>query len=281
MPGRDLKGDYRYAYQGQEKDTETGKEAFELRLWDSRIGRWLTTDPYGQFASPYLGMHNNPIRAIDPDGGFTQWIDRDGNVVHDDGIDNGTVYFVNEGYEFNGNIDQLTANSTLLTKDFKVVADTDLIQEYVTSQFFKGYDGLDKSFFSGGITTFDTRSNSQGFAVGRMLVRRNTENGITLGGQRSGELNPTLTIRYNSTLENNMLSNVYNLRNTLEHESDHYWTNLGIILTNDRVFYETIRAGEVHTENAAMDFQQSTPTWNLTTQRFRQDVQWYRDQHKN
>ncbi len=61
--------DYRYAYQGQEKDAETGMEAFELRLWDSRIGRWLTPDPYGQHASPYLGMGNNPISRIDPDGG--------------------------------------------------------------------------------------------------------------------------------------------------------------------------------------------------------------------
>jgi hypothetical protein len=45
-------------------------EAFELRLWDSRIGRWLTTDPYGQFNSPYLGMGNNPINGVDPDGGL-------------------------------------------------------------------------------------------------------------------------------------------------------------------------------------------------------------------
>lgn len=70
MPGRNIVGDYRYAYQGQEKDPETGMEAFELRLWDSRIGRWLTTDPYGQYASPYLGMGNNPISRIDPDGGM-------------------------------------------------------------------------------------------------------------------------------------------------------------------------------------------------------------------
>jgi RHS repeat-associated protein len=73
MPGRsllDAEG-YRYAFQGQEKDPETGKEAFELRLWDSRIGRWLTTDPYREFSSPYLGMGNNPISRIDPDGGCT------------------------------------------------------------------------------------------------------------------------------------------------------------------------------------------------------------------
>ena len=70
MPGKFGGGNYRYAYQGQEKDTETGFEAFELRQWDGRIGRWMSTDPYGQHASPYLGMGNNPMNRIDPDGGF-------------------------------------------------------------------------------------------------------------------------------------------------------------------------------------------------------------------
>lgn len=63
---------YRYAYQGQEKDSETNKEAFQLRLWDARIGRWLTTDPARQYASPYMGMGNNPISRYDPDGGCDQ-----------------------------------------------------------------------------------------------------------------------------------------------------------------------------------------------------------------
>ncbi len=68
MPGRqETDGNYRYAYQGQEKDEETGMEAFEARLWESRIGRWLTVDPHAQFNSPYLGMGNN-MNAIDPDG---------------------------------------------------------------------------------------------------------------------------------------------------------------------------------------------------------------------
>ena len=73
MPSRQMTdaNQYRYAFQGQEKDEETGKEAFELRLWDSRIGRWLTTDPYNEFHSPYLGMGNNPVGLIDPDGGRT------------------------------------------------------------------------------------------------------------------------------------------------------------------------------------------------------------------
>jgi len=75
MPSRQVvDGTYRYAFQGQEKDGETGKEAFQLRLWDGRIGRWLTTDPYGQYSSPYLGMGNDPINGIDPDGGYRTWI---------------------------------------------------------------------------------------------------------------------------------------------------------------------------------------------------------------
>ena len=96
MPNRQIVGGepYRYAYQGQEKDPETGKEAFQLRLWDSRIGRWLTTDPAGQYDSPYLGMGNNPIRSIDPDGGTaTDWYEgEDGRVVW---FDNTTESFAN------------------------------------------------------------------------------------------------------------------------------------------------------------------------------------------
>ena len=74
MPNRQIVGGepYRYTYQGDyaETDPETGKPAFQLRLWDGRIGRWLTTNPYRQFSSPYLGMGNNPINGTDPDGGF-------------------------------------------------------------------------------------------------------------------------------------------------------------------------------------------------------------------
>ena len=72
MPNRNIQdaNGYRYAYQGQEKDPETGKEAFELRLWDGRIGRWLSPDPKGAGFSPYWGMGNNPIIMVDPTGGI-------------------------------------------------------------------------------------------------------------------------------------------------------------------------------------------------------------------
>jgi RHS repeat-associated protein len=87
MPGRQVAGGekYRYAFQGQEKDEETGMEAFELRLWDSRIGRWLTTDPASQFSSPYLGMGNNPIIGIDPDGAWVKGAGFFRNIFQSDG----------------------------------------------------------------------------------------------------------------------------------------------------------------------------------------------------
>jgi RHS repeat-associated protein len=72
---------YRYAFQGQELDKETGMEAFQLRLWDGRIGRWLSTDPYGQYESPYLGMGNNPISGIDPDGGYVYIVGRNKKLL--------------------------------------------------------------------------------------------------------------------------------------------------------------------------------------------------------
>jgi RHS repeat-associated protein len=62
---------YRYGYQGQfaEKDEETGWNAFELRMYEPVIGRWIVPDPMRQYFSPYLAFGNNPISSVDPDGG--------------------------------------------------------------------------------------------------------------------------------------------------------------------------------------------------------------------
>lgn len=64
--------DYRYGYQGQyaETDKESAWVNFALRMYDPVIGRWMTTDPYGQYHSPYVGMGNDPVNGVDPDGGL-------------------------------------------------------------------------------------------------------------------------------------------------------------------------------------------------------------------
>ncbi|MCF6297664.1 MAG: hypothetical protein L3J08_06725 [Flavobacteriaceae bacterium] len=95
MPGRNVVGDYRYDFQGQELDRETGKHAFELRLYDSRINRWISPDPYGEFHSPYLSMGNNWINKIDPDGGQTEdiiYLDSDGNEINRFVMDGPDIY---------------------------------------------------------------------------------------------------------------------------------------------------------------------------------------------
>ncbi len=66
-------GAYRYGYQGEfaEKDGETDWNSFELRQYDSEIGRFTTTDPMGEFWSSYVGMGNDPVNLTDPTGGCT------------------------------------------------------------------------------------------------------------------------------------------------------------------------------------------------------------------
>jgi RHS repeat-associated protein len=63
-----------YGYQGSfsEEVTELGLnyQEFELRTYDPQIGRWTTPDPYNEFASPYVGMGNDPANNVDPTGGF-------------------------------------------------------------------------------------------------------------------------------------------------------------------------------------------------------------------
>jgi len=84
MENREItREDYRYGYQGQysEEEKETCWNSFELRMYDARIGRWLTVDPYGQFASPYVAMGNVPYSGADFDGGYFSMFGWKGAVI--------------------------------------------------------------------------------------------------------------------------------------------------------------------------------------------------------
>ncbi|MTI25798.1 leucine-rich repeat domain-containing protein, partial [Fulvivirga kasyanovii] len=110
-------GYYRYGFQGQfaEEDSETGWNSFELRMYDPVIGRWLTTDPYGQYWSPYVGMGNNPTNLVDPDGGCTgdcpeevqEFINAGGTVLDEIvvlGSKNAPVQFAYRNYQIDPSI---------------------------------------------------------------------------------------------------------------------------------------------------------------------------------
>jgi RHS repeat-associated protein len=76
MPGRTYQSsNYRYGFQGKEKDDELKGEGnsydFGARIYDPRVGRWLSTDPLENkypSMSPYNFTANNPILYVDPDG---------------------------------------------------------------------------------------------------------------------------------------------------------------------------------------------------------------------
>lgn len=75
MPGRKYSAGsaYRYGFNGKEKDNEITSNDYDFgaRIYDSRIGRWLSVDPLSHKypgVSCFSYVANTPINAIDPDG---------------------------------------------------------------------------------------------------------------------------------------------------------------------------------------------------------------------
>ena len=74
-PGKVQAGWYSFGFQGQEQDPEikgTGNSYdFGARMYDPRVGKWMSRDPYRELypeLSPYQFAANNPNLFIDPDG---------------------------------------------------------------------------------------------------------------------------------------------------------------------------------------------------------------------
>jgi len=93
-------GAYRYRFNGKENDSETygvgNALDFGARIYDPRIGRWLSVDP--RFSkipdlSPYNFSENNPLTMIDNGGDSTIYYTARGNKiwVSHDGLENAIV----------------------------------------------------------------------------------------------------------------------------------------------------------------------------------------------
>jgi len=70
-----LSGGYRYGFNGKENDNEVkgngNQQDYGMRIYDPRLGRFLSVDPLAQefpWYSPYQFAGNKPIEAIDLDG---------------------------------------------------------------------------------------------------------------------------------------------------------------------------------------------------------------------
>lgn len=79
LPNRHGAGnEYRYGYQGSEKDDEVSGEGNSLnsffRQYDPRLGKFKSIDPMSNkfpWQSPYVGFDNNPVLFADSTGGET------------------------------------------------------------------------------------------------------------------------------------------------------------------------------------------------------------------
>ncbi len=64
---------YRYGFNGMEQDSDIALDNYDFgaRIYDGRLGRWLSVDPLQSkypMLSPYNYVANCPINAVDPDG---------------------------------------------------------------------------------------------------------------------------------------------------------------------------------------------------------------------
>ena len=89
MPGRKYSngGDYRYGFNGKENDKDAGEgvQDYGMRIYDARVGKFLSTDPMTPeypMLTPYQFGSNRPIDGVDQDG--LEWkpvTGADGNVT--------------------------------------------------------------------------------------------------------------------------------------------------------------------------------------------------------
>jgi len=86
---RSWSGGYRYGFNGMEKDNEVkglgNSYDFDARMFDPRLGRWLSIDPLAAkypFVSSYVFVLNNPIIFIDPDGREVEWADKESKKAY-------------------------------------------------------------------------------------------------------------------------------------------------------------------------------------------------------
>ncbi|HSH65089.1 MAG TPA: RHS repeat-associated core domain-containing protein, partial [Bacteroidia bacterium] len=107
MPGRGKNGSYRYGFNGKEKDDELkgGGNSYDFgaRIYDPRLGRWLSTDPLQKKypgESPYSFAGNSPIVLLDNDGNVkvkcVNIIAADGSTSSITTVD--ADYIVSKGY---------------------------------------------------------------------------------------------------------------------------------------------------------------------------------------
>jgi RHS repeat-associated protein len=98
----------RYTFSCKEKDVETGYSYFGARYYDSDLSIWLSVDPMSDerpSLSPYNYSSWNPVMRSDPNGELDDWVERNGEIVHDKDVtkgEDGKIQNLKEGDKYLG-----------------------------------------------------------------------------------------------------------------------------------------------------------------------------------
>jgi RHS repeat-associated protein len=121
----DLSSDYRYGYNGKEKDDEIKGEANQIdfgeRMLDVRLAIWLSVDKarslYPSIA-PYVYCANSPVQYKDEDGSIVR--DKNGNIVFVEiGKTSEWQHEANPGVYYNMTIGYIFANDGTKIRVYK------------------------------------------------------------------------------------------------------------------------------------------------------------------
>lgn len=121
--------DYRFGYQGSEKDPEMKGDAnsytMEFRQYDPRLGRWLSLDPMMMqfpWMSPYVGFDDNPVFFTDPYG-LSPTDPGDGNKKGKDGgsiVEKGAVTTIENFWDYSSVENVMYESKTVNPKTGKI-----------------------------------------------------------------------------------------------------------------------------------------------------------------
>ncbi|MCX6232923.1 MAG: hypothetical protein NTZ33_15445 [Bacteroidetes bacterium] len=179
-------GECRFGFNGKEKDDEvkgTGNSLdFGARIYDPRIGRWLSVDPKAAkypFLSPFEAFENNPICILDPGGDTTLYYNQNGDLLH-------TSY------------DKLSTAITIIT-------DKNLKHFTISLKIFKGKGGKDD------LSSFNMpneRWRKMGLTIDVKSLRTFYNKNTIVGKDNLSEESPTG--QYTPGFFNESKSNLYN-----------------------------------------------------------------------
>jgi hypothetical protein len=229
-----------------------------------------TMDSYGY-------CYQNPLKFIDPTGMAPEghWVGQDGNLIYDDGIDDGKIYMTNAAYEeHQGDIEKIKENSYLVidngviqnSNDFKDLIQTiakkvDITIGNIEIDSYR----LKKDYTE--LVEFTTTGLS-------LQLIDNNKIGVYLENDPIVDIKIRNRDKGDSTIPT--LKSYYNILNTLEHEKSHVndWNSFP---RNPReaMVIKDFNSFKRSNEYKAVGYQKRQASWEKTTPQYKKAVNNY------